>query len=77
MVSVAYYTDEITKVLQDEYQGSGKPLLFLLHGLNTDSDNFSKPAEFQVFSQTPYLFQRSYSYCHNLTCCTMYWSRWS
>ncbi|PRQ46799.1 putative xaa-Pro dipeptidase [Rosa chinensis] len=47
MVSVAYYTDEITKVLQDEWQASGKPLLFLLHGLNTDSDKFSKPAEFQ------------------------------
>ncbi|POO00630.1 Aminopeptidase [Trema orientale] len=47
MVDVVYYTDEISKVLQDEYQGSGKPLLFLLHGLNTDSNNFSKPAEFQ------------------------------
>ncbi|KAL5573029.1 hypothetical protein UlMin_022626 [Ulmus minor] len=47
MVSMAYYTDELVKALQDEYQGSGKPLLFLLHGQNTDSDNFSKPAEFQ------------------------------
>nr|AKF43196.1 metallopeptidase M24 family protein [Geranium maderense] len=47
MVSMVYYTDEIAQVLCDQYGGSGKPLLFLLHGLNTDSDNFSKPAEFQ------------------------------
>nr|AKF43190.1 metallopeptidase M24 family protein [Erodium foetidum] len=47
MVSMVYYTDEIVQVLSDQYRGSGKPLLFLLHGLNTDSDNFSKPAEFQ------------------------------
>nr|AKF43202.1 metallopeptidase M24 family protein [Pelargonium australe] len=47
MVSMIYYTDEIAQVLCDQYGGSGKPLLFLLHGLNTDSDNFSKPAEFQ------------------------------
>lgn len=48
MVSMVYFTDEIARVLQDHYQGSGKPLLFLLHGLNTDSNNFSKPAEFEV-----------------------------
>ncbi|XP_021807054.1 xaa-Pro dipeptidase [Prunus avium] len=47
MVCSVYYTDEITTVLHDECQGSGKPLLFLLHGVNTDSDLFSKPAEFQ------------------------------
>ncbi|OMO67327.1 hypothetical protein CCACVL1_20601 [Corchorus capsularis] len=47
MVSMVYYTDEITQVLADQYKGSGKPLLFLLHGLNTDSNNFSKPAEFE------------------------------
>ncbi|KAF5748504.1 xaa-Pro dipeptidase [Tripterygium wilfordii] len=46
-VSVVYYTDEIVGVLQEEYKGSGKPLLFLLHGLNTDSNNFSKPAKFE------------------------------
>lgn len=68
MVSLACYTDEITKVLQDECQASGKPLLFLLHGLNTDSDNFSKPADFQVFkSRTHFLFHRSYSYHHSMT----------
>ena len=48
MVDMVCFTDEIAKVLQEEYQRSGKPLLFLLHGLNTDSDNYSKPAEFEV-----------------------------
>lgn len=47
MVTTACFTDEIATVLQQKYQGSGKPLLFLLHGLNTDSNNFAKPAEFQ------------------------------
>ncbi|MBA0568068.1 hypothetical protein Golob_005585, partial [Gossypium lobatum] len=47
MVSMVYYTDEIVQLLVDQYKGSGKPLLFLLHGLNTDSNNFSKPAEFE------------------------------
>ncbi|KAL2534287.1 Metallopeptidase M24 family protein [Abeliophyllum distichum] len=47
MVSTVYYTDEITKVLHQQYQGSGNPLLYLLHGLNTDSNNFSKPADFE------------------------------
>ena len=48
MVSMSYFTDEIAKVLQDHYQGSEKPLLFLLHGLNTDSNKFAKPAELEV-----------------------------
>ncbi|KAE8705881.1 protein arginine N-methyltransferase 1.1-like [Hibiscus syriacus] len=47
MVSMVNYTDEIAQVLVDQYKGSGKPLLFLLHGVNTDSNNFSKPAEFE------------------------------
>lgn len=47
MVNMVYYTDEIVGVLQDHYKGSGKPLLFLLHGLNTDSNNFSTPAQFE------------------------------
>ncbi|GMH18066.1 hypothetical protein Nepgr_019907 [Nepenthes gracilis] len=47
MVSTAFYVDEMVKVLNDHYQGQGKPLLFLLYGLNTDSNNFSKPAEFE------------------------------
>ena len=54
MVSMVYYTDEITGVLHDQFQGSGKPLLFLLHGLNTDSNNYAKPAEFEVL--TSYIF---------------------
>ena len=48
MVSKVHYTDEIVEVLHEEYKEQGKPLLFLLHGLNTDSNNFSKPAEFKV-----------------------------
>lgn len=48
MVNMVYYTDEIVGVLQGHYKGPGKPLLFLLHGLNTDSNNFSKPAQFEV-----------------------------
>lgn len=47
MVSTVFYTDEIVKVLHDQYQGLEKPLLLLLHGLNTDSNKFSKPAEFE------------------------------
>lgn len=54
MVSMVYYTDEIVGVLHDLYKGSGKPLLFLLHGLNTDSDKFSKPAEFEVLISSFY-----------------------
>ncbi|XP_057968575.1 uncharacterized protein LOC131158040 [Malania oleifera] len=46
-VSMVFYTDEIVRVLHKQYQGSGEPLLFLLHGLNTDSKKFSKPAEFE------------------------------
>lgn len=47
MVSMVYYTDEIVGVLHELTKGVEKPLLFLLHGLNTDSNNFSKPAEFE------------------------------
>jgi len=50
MVSTTSFSDEIGSVLQQRYQGAGKPLLFLLHGLNTDSNNFSKPAEFEVLN---------------------------
>lgn len=57
MVSMVCYADEIAGVLHDEYRGTEKPLLFLLHGLNTDSDNFSKPAEFQVDILVPFLSQ--------------------
>ncbi|KAH0449502.1 hypothetical protein IEQ34_020194 [Dendrobium chrysotoxum] len=47
MVDMTYFVDEIAQVLYDLDGESGKPLLFLLHGLNTDSKNFSKPAEFK------------------------------
>ncbi|KAI4379994.1 hypothetical protein MLD38_006228 [Melastoma candidum] len=47
MVTMVYYTDEIGKVLHEQHKGSGKPLLYLLHGLNTDSNKFAKPADFQ------------------------------
>ncbi|KAL9263829.1 Xaa-Pro dipeptidase-like protein [Drosera capensis] len=47
MVHAAFYVDEMVNILRDKYQGPGRPLLFLLHGLNTDSNNFSKPAEFK------------------------------
>ncbi|KAI3421692.1 uncharacterized protein J3R85_011881 [Psidium guajava] len=47
MVNKVFYTDEIVKVLHELFQGQEKPSLFLLHGLNTDSNNFSKPAEFE------------------------------
>lgn len=56
LVSMVYYTDEIAGVLHDHFQGSGKPL-FLLHGLNTDSNKYAKPAEFEVLtSRTYFLF---------------------
>uniref|UniRef100_A0A7C8YNR0 Xaa-Pro dipeptidase n=1 Tax=Opuntia streptacantha TaxID=393608 RepID=A0A7C8YNR0_OPUST len=47
MVSIACYVDEMEPVLRDQCKGQGKPVLFLLYGLNTDSGNFSKPAEFK------------------------------
>ncbi|KAJ6698916.1 XAA-PRO DIPEPTIDASE [Salix purpurea] len=47
MVSMVHYTDEIVGVLHELSNVLEKPLLFLLHGLNTDSNNFSKPAEFE------------------------------
>lgn len=47
MATMVYFSDDMVQVLQDQYPGQSKPLLFLLHGLNTDSNNFSKPAEFK------------------------------
>ncbi|KAJ4950519.1 hypothetical protein NE237_027351 [Protea cynaroides] len=47
IVNMVCYVDEIVEVLCDHYEGAGKPLLFLLHGLNTDSNKFSKPAELE------------------------------
>lgn len=45
---MAYYTDEIAAVLHEQYPELEKPLLFLLRGLNTDSNNYSVPANFEV-----------------------------
>jgi Xaa-Pro dipeptidase len=47
-VDMVFYVDEIARVVQDHFGNHGKPLLFLLHGRNTDSGNFSKPASFEV-----------------------------
>ncbi|XP_051150226.1 uncharacterized protein LOC127264760 [Andrographis paniculata] len=47
MVNYVYYTDEISEALNNQFQGSGTPLLYLLYGLNTDSNNYSKPADFE------------------------------
>lgn len=57
MVSMVYYTDEIVGVLREHSKGFEKPLLFLLYGLNTDSNNFSKPADFEVLTSS--------SFCHS------------
>ena len=52
MVDMVFYVDEIVQVLHDRYGEPGKPLLFLLYGLNTDSGNFSKPAVLKVQTST-------------------------
>ncbi|KAJ9167927.1 hypothetical protein P3X46_019515 [Hevea brasiliensis] len=46
-VSMVYYTDEIVGALHKISKEVDKPLLFLLHGLNTDSSNFSNAAGFE------------------------------
>ncbi|GAB2292503.1 hypothetical protein Dimus_026740 [Dionaea muscipula] len=62
MVTKAFYEDEIVEVLRENYQGQGRPLLFLLHGVNTDSNNFSKPAEFKGIED----FEKDMSTLHPL-----------
>ncbi|XP_073000238.1 uncharacterized protein [Typha latifolia] len=47
MVDVVFYVDEMVQVLHDRCEKLGKPLLFLLYGMNTDSSKFSKPAGFE------------------------------
>lgn len=56
MVDMVFYVDEIIQVFNEQFKGSGKPLLYLLHGLNTDSSNFSKPASFEVSTFLPLSF---------------------
>ncbi|CAM8887213.1 unnamed protein product [Rhodiola kirilowii] len=46
-VEKVFYIDQMVEVLHDQKHQSGKALLFLLHGLNTDSGSYSKPAEFK------------------------------
>ncbi|RZC51616.1 hypothetical protein C5167_020040 [Papaver somniferum] len=45
MVNMVCCTDEIAEVLHAHHGGSEKPVLFLLHEQNTDSNNFFKPTE--------------------------------
>eukprot|EP01018_Ginkgo_biloba_P015050 Gb_15755 [translate_table: standard] len=45
-VDEVYYTDEIADILKTFDRGSGS-VLYLLHGLNTDSNKFSQPANFE------------------------------
>ncbi|KAI3850666.1 hypothetical protein MKW98_030726 [Papaver atlanticum] len=47
MLHMVCYTDEIAEVLHAHHGGSEKPVLFLLHEQNTDSNNFCKPAKFK------------------------------
>ncbi|KAI3956777.1 hypothetical protein MKW92_014028 [Papaver armeniacum] len=47
MVNMVCYTDEIAEVLHAHHGGPEKPVLFLLHEQNTDSNNFFKPAKFK------------------------------
>lgn len=68
MVSMVYYVDEIGKVLRKKHQTSREPELFLLHGINTDSNNFSKPAEFEVINFS-LSCQASHSYSRNKLMC--------
>ncbi|XP_037474724.1 xaa-Pro dipeptidase-like [Triticum dicoccoides] len=48
-VDSALHVDELAQVLRCEFSehGHGEPLLFLLHGRNTDSGNYSRPASFE------------------------------
>lgn len=63
---MVFYTDEIEHVLDKQYQSEEKSLLFLLQGLNTDSDRFSKPAEFKVPFSLLYL--ENYTGCQICYC---------
>ncbi|THU61120.1 hypothetical protein C4D60_Mb07t19920 [Musa balbisiana] len=51
MVDLVFYVDELVVVLHDHSSEPGKPLLFLLYGLNTDSNNFSKPAAIEEINK--------------------------
>ena len=53
---MVFYVDEIIQVLSEQFKGSGKPLLYLLLGLTTDSGNLSEVSAFSSF--LPHLFQK-------------------
>jgi hypothetical protein len=63
-VDSGHYVDEIHEVLKDSQRG-GDWTLYLLHGQNTDSGNFSKPASFQVHLNL-LLSSLSYTFAHFL-----------
>lgn len=63
-VDSGHYVDEIHEVLKDSQRG-GDWTLYLLHGQNTDSGSFSKPASFQVHLKL-LLLSLSYTSAHFL-----------
>jgi hypothetical protein len=63
-VDSGHYVDEIHEVLKDSQRG-GDWTLYLLHGQNTDSGSFSKPASFQVHLKL-LLLSLSYTFAHFL-----------
>ncbi|GLJ15128.1 hypothetical protein SUGI_0247420 [Cryptomeria japonica] len=46
-VDEIYYTDQMESILRSLAIGNENVLLYLLHGLNTDSNKFSQPATFE------------------------------
>lgn len=46
-VDAVFYVDEIEEVLKQLNEGMENSMLYLLHGLNTDSNHYSNPASFQ------------------------------
>lgn len=46
-VDAVYYCDELEDTLRQFCEGERYPLLYLLYGLNTDSNSYCKPASFQ------------------------------
>lgn len=57
MVDLVFYVDEMTQTLQNLFKEmENKPLLYMLYGMNTDSNNYSKPAKFEVIETLDILF---------------------
>jgi Xaa-Pro dipeptidase len=51
-VDEVFYVDELVSTLKKLNEGIEKLTLYLLNGLNTDSNRYSKPADFQVRSES-------------------------